>query len=176
MANREGDKGNQWVGKMWIVYFPIGEKPVFPSFGTNSELAEYMLKSLEHKPRDVRIGLEEFLEEVRAGKHRGWKVEKIQMQPPKPEPIELDVTTGRELIEALIAAGCIAPTVQRIIIDAHCDQPLTIYVQHLGGRKVADVVMDSMMTIIEDMADKECDDVSAPLKPGDLVSPPHVIN
>ena len=63
----------------------------------------------------------------------------------KPKPIELDVTTGQELIEQLIAADVIASTVHRVVIDANWEQPMRLYVEHYGGENVAEIVAGLMV-------------------------------
>ena len=51
----------------------------------------------------------------------------------KPEPIELDVETGRELINRLIEAGILTHPIVRLVIDAQVGAPLRMYVERYGG-------------------------------------------
>ena len=61
--------------------------------------------------------------------------------------IETDVAMGRELVGRLVEAGLVAPATVRVIIDAHCDYPLTVYAQHFRGGATADIVFDAMLAI-----------------------------
>ena len=56
---------------------------------------------------------------------------------------------GLRLLDKLYEAGLIPSKTVRVIIDAHCQEPLRIYVEQIGSTKDADVICDAVLDVIK---------------------------